>query len=138
MERLKAGWGWTEEEIRNLSPKQWHLIDRGAEFPKYRIIAEVVKAHGCLCHPKLGDKFVFHASGFLLPKETTFPRICVWALAPMVPFIYMVYDRIAQDTDPTSLSIDYIKCLDTGVECGGYGEVLFHIYCERHLKFDRR
>jgi len=132
MERLKAAFGWTEEQIRSLSPSQWKYLDNARKFGQYKVIAEVVKAENCIYQPKIGDKFVFSAAGELLPNECTFPALCVFALAPIfVPYVYVIQDRICEGVDPCGLVLDHIKCLDAGVEGGGFGEVLFRIYCEK-------
>ncbi len=44
-ERLKKLWGWTDEQIDNLTPKHWNLIDRGSRFDEYRLVAEVIDAN---------------------------------------------------------------------------------------------
>ena len=129
--RLEKLWGYTDEEVKNLTPKHWRFFDRGSKFDEYRLVAEVIKSRNCLGGARVGDRYVFHTSGFFLPQESTIRRPCLWAMVPMLPFSYMVYDRIALDVDPSSLSIDHIKCLDVGVEHGGYGEVVFKIYCEK-------
>ena len=129
--RLKKFWGWSDKQIDNLTPKHWQLIKQGHRFDEYRLIAEVTDVRNCLAGAKVGDKYVFHPSGFLLPNESTVRRFCLWAMAPMLPFSYMLYDRIALETDPSSFAIDRIGCSDVGVEEGGYGKVTFKVYCEK-------
>ena len=53
--------------------------------------------------------------------------------AAFVPFSFMFYDRIDRGDDPSEFWIDRIRCLDVGVDRGGYGETLFRIYCEKAL-----
>ena len=125
----KKVWGWDDEQIKGLSPKHQRLIERGEDFRKWRLVAEVLETRHCIAGLKKGDKYVFHGSGFLLPEETTCPKICLWAFASFVPFSFMLYDRIGQGEDPSEFWIDRIRCLDVGVERGGYGEVLFRMYC---------
>ncbi len=95
---------------------------------EYKIIAEVEKGENCMVGLKTGAKYVFTAGGVVLPDECT-GTLCLWALAPLVPFLYMVWDRIAEGLNPDSLFPDHVGCLDTGVECGGWGKALFRIYC---------
>jgi uncharacterized repeat protein (TIGR04076 family) len=128
-EKAKKIWGWTDEQIKSLSPKHQRLIEKGDEFRKWRVVAEVLEAKNCIAGLKKGDKYIFHGSGFLLPEESTCPKICLWALTSFVPFSFMLYDRIGQGDDPSEFWIDRVKCLDVGVERGGYGEVLFRMYC---------
>ena len=81
---------------------------------------------------QVGDKIVLTAGGNVILEETTFPAICVWALAPMLPLINVVYDRITDRTDdPSPKGWDHFHCADTGVEDGGIGRLLFRVYCEK-------
>ncbi len=128
IEKMKKIWGWTDEQINGLSSKHQRLIKKGDEFRKWRLVAEVLEAKNCIAGLKKGDKYIFHGSGFLLPEESTCPRICLWALTSFVPFSFMLYDRIGQGNDPSEFWIDRVRCLDVGVERGGYGEALFRLY----------
>ena len=128
---VKKIWGYSDEQIKSLPAKPQRLIERGDEFRTWRLVAEVLEARNCIADLKKGDKYLFHGSGFLLPDESTCPRICLWALASFVPFSFMLYDRIGQGQDPSEFWIDRIRCLDVGVERGGYGEALFRLYGEK-------
>ena len=91
-------------------------------------LQEVVQSRGCALHLKAGDKLVITSDGLVLADESTAP-LCLWALAPLVPWNYMVYDRLIEGQDPCEFGLDRIKCLDVGLECGGWGEVLMKVYC---------
>ncbi len=131
VEFLKTRYGFTDEQIQNLSPTQWRHVNAHNVRENCRIIAEVVWEKNCAIKPKKGDKFVLNAGGILLPQESTIPIMCLWAIANFLPFVHIVYDRIAQGLDPSPVGWDSVKCSDVGVECGGMGEVLFKIYCEK-------
>jgi uncharacterized repeat protein (TIGR04076 family) len=130
-ERMKKERGWTDRELDNLSPKQWERLDRTGRLVNYKMIAEVVQESHCAFKPKKGDKFVFHAGIILVPEESTFPTMCLWALARIFPYTFMIIDRICEGLDPNGIWYDHVKCADTGAGCGGLGEVLFKIYCEQ-------
>ena len=130
-ETVKKIWGWTDAEVERLGPKNLNLIEKGGQFRLWRLVAEVLEAKNCIAGLKKGHRYVMHASGFLLPEESTGPKICLWALAAFVPFSYMLYDRIGEGSDPSEFWIDRVRCLDVGVERGGYGEVLFRLFCEK-------
>ena len=121
---------YTEEEVKNLTRKQRELLCVGEDLFGYKMYAEVVKATHCGYLPKIGDRYVFSPAGVILPQECTWP-ICVWALAPMLPFFYMYYDRIRAGLDPSDMWTENIKCADIGTDCGGFGEVLFKIRFEK-------
>lgn len=131
--QMKEQFGWTDEQIDNYvltSPKKLKMIKEynSGRLREYKIIAEVIKSENCAEKLKKGDKFVFTSTGRPLPEETTAP-LCLWALAPVLPFTYMVWDRINEGLDPNGMVFDHFKCYDVGVECGGYGQVSLKVYC---------
>ncbi|MFC1923769.1 hypothetical protein ACFLXA_00135 [Chloroflexota bacterium] len=136
--RMKEEHGWTDEELDSLSLKQWRRLDLQPGFRDYWLIAEVVQAKHCGLDPKPGDKFVFASACILLPEESTFPAMCLWAMSRVFPFTNMVMDRIIEGLDPNDIWFDHVKCTDTGVGCGGLGEVLFRIHCEKVPKEKQR
>lgn len=129
MKKVKKIWGWTDDQVKGLSSKHQRLIERGEDFRKWRLVAEVLEVRNCIAGLKKGDQYVFQGSGFYLPEVSTCPKICLWAFASFVPFSFMLYDRIGQGGDPSEFWIDRVRCLDVGVEQGGYGETLFRLYC---------
>jgi len=131
VEKVKKIWGWTDEEFNLLNPKNRKLIEKGSRFRMLRLVAEVIESKNCIAGLKKGHRYVMQATGFLLPEESTCPKICLWALAAFVPFSFMLYDRIGEGIDTSEFWIDRIRCLDVGVDRGGYGESLFRLYCEK-------
>jgi uncharacterized repeat protein (TIGR04076 family) len=122
--------GYTEEDVKGLTRKQKELLLVGEDLYNYKMIAEVVKAKNCGYRPNIGDRYVFAPGGTIITEECTWP-ICVYALAPMLPFFYMYYDRIRAGLDPNDMWMENIKCADIGTDCGGFGEVLFKFTFEK-------
>lgn len=133
-EKLKQmaidAFGYTADEAEGLSDKQQLIIKSGARRRAYKVILEVVKSDNCGLKPKIGDRYVMNGSGMLITEECTFP-LCLWALGPILPISYVIFDRLSQGLDPNGHLFDHMKCTDTGVGCGGIGEVAFKIYCEK-------
>ncbi|MDY7019501.1 MAG: hypothetical protein SU899_05465 [Chloroflexota bacterium] len=130
--KMKERVGWTDEELDILSPKDWAFVDRIHKLRHYKMVAEVVQINGhCDLLPKVGDKYVFDAGGILIPEETTFPRICSWALAGIFPLTFMVMDRTLAGLDPNEMWRDRASCMDLGIGDGGLGQVIFRVYCEK-------
>ena len=127
---------YTEEEIKGLTKKQRDILCAGEDLYGYKMVAEVVKASHCGYQPKVGDRYVFAPGGTVIPEECTWP-ICVYALAPMLPFFYMYYDRIRAGQDPNDMWMENIKCADIGTDCGGFGEVLFKITFEKNTEEEK-
>ncbi len=127
--------GWSEEQAKsfvpNLTPYQKRFMKHVPDFFNYKIIQEVVWAKNCARNPKPGDKTVFAAVGMFLPEESTFPGcgFCTFAITQILPFLYVVYDRICSGLDPSPMGINYIKCPDIEPAEGGTGSVLFKVYC---------
>jgi uncharacterized repeat protein (TIGR04076 family) len=128
---LKEFQKYTDEQIESMTPATRRVMNAAPKFEENNMIAEVVWAHHCFHQPKPGDKYVFRTSGRFVPEESTHPGSCLWALARFLPFIHIVYDRLAEGLDPSPVGWDHVKCADPGIGCGGCGEVLFKIYCEK-------
>lgn len=126
---IKA-FGFTAEQVDSLSEKQQAIIKGASARRAYKMIMEVMSSENCAYKPKIGDRYVTTGSGMLLTEECTFP-ICLWALAPMLPISYVVFDRLTHGLDPNGHVYDHMKCTDTGVGCGGIGEVAFKVHCEK-------
>ena len=130
--KLRERGGWTDEELARLSPKQWSFLDRQHKLRHYKIIAEVVRIiDHCELQPKIGDKFAFNGEGILIPEETTFAKVCLWALAGIFPLSLMAMDRILDGLDPNEMWRDQVSCMDNSVQDGGLGRVVFKVYCEK-------
>ena len=130
--KLKERVGWTDDELNRLSLKHWRFLDRQHKLRHYKLIAEVVRMiDHCELQPKIGDKFVFNGEGILIPEETTFPRVCLWALAGIYPLSLMTMDRILEGLDPNDIWRDQVSCMDTCIRDGGLGQVIFKVYCEK-------
>lgn len=126
----KDALGFDDKQIEMLSEKQQKIIQGSPARKAYKVIMEVVKSENCGYKPEVGDRYVMNGSGMIIPEECTFP-LCLWALAPILPVSYVIFDRLSQGQEPNGHLFEYMKCTDTGVGCGGIGEVAFKIYCEK-------
>lgn len=128
LEMMKQTLGYSDEEFEKWKavPRNMQIAERMPNFMKYEIVAEVKKAHGCAVGHKPGDKFYFNASGVLLCKKGI-PNICAGALMPVLPFAWGVLDKVAMGQDPQQIAFHHVKCLDVGLDNGGWGEILMEI-----------
>jgi len=132
---LKEFQGYTDEQIESLTPACRRVLNAAPKFEDYNMIAEVVWARHCFHKYEPGDKYVYRASGRFVPEEGTPRGFCLWAIARHLPFIHIVYDRLAEGLEDISpKGWDHVKCADPGIGNGGCGEVLFKIYCEKVRK----
>jgi len=132
--RIKRVYGYTDEDIASFSPKQRRL--HGFELTRmdHRMIAEVVEVENCAAQHKVGDKYVYGDGGALLPEESTVKWFCCWAIAPIMPFFYMFYDRMSMGLNPADMAFEYFHCTDTGLKCGGWGKCMFEVHWEKVSK----
>jgi len=124
--------GWTDDDIDHLTPAQRNLISNLDKLHKHKLVAEVVEVKGCAYRPRIGDKYVFTATGRLIPEESTFPKICAAAIAQMISWVWMTHDRVLSGVDTTQpFFLDRVRCLDMGPERGGWGNVVFKMYIQK-------
>lgn len=115
---------FSEHQLESLSEKQQKIIKSRPLRQAHKIIMEVVKAENCALKPKVGDRYVMSVGGVLMPEESTFP-LCLWALAPMLPINFVIFDRVSQGQDPNGHLLDSTKCACV------LGKVTFKVYCEK-------
>lgn len=127
-EFVKKMFSFSEDDLAKLTPDHWRVYAKLPELAQYRIKAKVVRTQHCAMH-KCGDQYVFEPGGLLHPEESS--PMCLWALAHMLPFAFMVFDRVVEGSDPNGLAIKYINCADTGLECFGTGQATFKFEVER-------
>lgn len=120
----------TDAEVESMkkNPKSVKLIRNSPDLVRKKIVAEVVQAKHCVCH-RVGDKFVFRVVGSMVREETC-ESPCLYALGPLATLGYIIFDRVAAGLDTSELMIDTIRCMDTGIECGGVGEMLMKVRVE--------
>ena len=122
----------SDEQLKKITPTQWRVMESAPGRHQYRMVAEVLDSQTCSAGHQKGQKYVFSVSGYLLPEESTVTNLCLFAIAPMLPFILIVYDRLAEGLeDPSPKGWDSVQCADVGLDCGGIGQVLFRVYCEK-------
>ena len=109
-----------------LTQKNWMRLDRVHKLKNYKITAEGVKINGhCALIPKMGDKYVFTNGAILELEESTFPGVCLWALAGIYPINLVFIEHIVAGHDPNDILRDQVTCMDLALGSGGLGQVVF-------------
>ena len=55
-------------------------------------------------------------------------RLCVYLLSQLTIPVALINERLSEGLDPNQFHFTHsVRCPDTGVECGGYGEVMVEI-----------
>ncbi len=122
--------GYSDEEMKNIpadDPRR-RQVDRLAKAaPRYSLVAEVVKARNCNSGYKPGDKFILDVDGNFITKLCP-PRLCVYLTSQLVVPVALINERLSEALDPNQFHFMHrVCCLDVGVECAGYGEVMLEI-----------
>jgi hypothetical protein len=100
-------------------------IKRLAEAaPKYSIEAKIVSAKNCNTGYKEGDRFTLDVDDNFISKPCP-KRLCVYLVSQLTIPVALINERLSEDLDPNGFHfMRYVRCLDAGVECMGYGEVM--------------
>jgi len=122
--------GYSAADLEHISENdpRARLINRMPDaFKRYSIVAEVVQARHCNTGYKVGDRFVLDADGnfitTLCPK-----KICVYAISQLIVPVALINERFSEGLPPDEFHfMHYMRCLDTGVECMGYGGVMLKV-----------
>ena len=105
--------------------------------PKYSIVAEVVKARNCNSGYRAGDQFVLDVDGNFIGKLCP-QRLCVYAVSQFALPVALINERLGEGLDPNQCHfMKFVRCLDVGVECAGYGEVMFEIKTVPRIKIPK-
>lgn len=120
----------TNEEVNILKndPKRSQAIERGADLVRTKIVAEVVQAKNCAVHDA-GARYVVRGNGAILPKDVQ-NNLCLDCMPLLVPFQHMVYDKLLSGEDVSGMQ-SFVRCPDTGVECGGIGTAMLKLSVEK-------
>jgi len=128
--KAKEAMGFTDEQIDILKsdPKRSQAIERGRELVRTKVVAEVIEARNCAVHDA-GAKYVIRGNGAILPKDAQ-NNMCLDCMPLIVPFQHMVYDKVLAGEDVSGME-GYVRCPDTGVECGGMGVATLKLTVEQ-------
>lgn len=122
--------GYTEAEITQFQSDdpRVRLMERlGRAAARYSIAAEVVQARHCNSGYQVGDTFYLDVDGNFLTKFCP-PRLCVYLMSQLVVPVALINERLSEGLDPNQFHFMHeVRCLDVGVECGGYGEVRLRV-----------
>lgn len=116
LEKFKEG-GHRVRQIERLSPAS----------KRYSIEADVVKSRGCNSGYKIGDKFMMDVDGNFISKLCP-KRMCVYLISQLSIPVALINERLSEGLDPKQFHfMHYVRCLDVGVDCSGYGEVMLRV-----------
>lgn len=119
--------GYTDLEMEMFSQENTRVrhvnrLYRSASL--YSIQVEIVSARHCNSGYQKGDKFILDINGNLISKHCP-KRLCVYLVSQFIIPVALINERLSEEHKPNDFHfMRNVKCLDTGVECLGYGEVM--------------
>jgi len=128
---LKQLIGITDEDMDRLSPGVQRMLSAAPQVMGHKIIAEVIDSKYCAAGVKVGDKVVIGPGGGTVNAEESTCPLCIGLLAPLMPHVYLVWERLVEGLDSNEMISPYGECHDTGLEHGGLGKVHFKVYTEK-------
>ena len=131
----RVGYRDAEREAFQEGDPRLRHIDRLARVAaRYSLAAEVVKARHCNSGYRVGDRFILDVDGNFLTRLFP-PRLCVYLISQLMVPVALINERLSEGLDPNQFHFMHqVRCLDVGVECGGYGEVLLEIKVVPRIK----
>ena len=106
----------------------------GRAAARYSLQVQVVRAWNCNSGYQEGDKFILDVDGNFITKFCP-QRLCVYLLSQLVVPVALINERLSEGLDPNQFHFMHqVRCLDVGVECAGYGEVMLKVQVVPRVK----
>ena len=122
--------GYTKSQIDSFHEGGHRIrqVERLSEAaPHFAIEAEVVDAKNCNSGHQHGQKFILDVDGNFITKLCP-KKMCIYLISQLAIPVALINERFSEQLDPNDFHfMRYVKCLDSGVECLGYGEVMMKV-----------
>ncbi|SPF32870.1 conserved hypothetical protein [Syntrophobacter sp. SbD1] len=129
--------GYTEPEVEKFHEgghriRQVSRLSRAAA--KYSILAEVVNSRNCNSGHIAGQTFLLDVDGNFITRLCP-NRMCVYLISQLTIPVALINERLSESLEPNDFHfMRYLRCLDTGVDCYGYGEVMLKVQVVPRVK----
>ena len=122
--------GYSESEIEKFQEgghRIRHVKRLAKTAPLFSIEAEVMNTRHCNSGHEKGQKFVMDVDGNFVTKLCP-KKMCVYLISQLTIPVALINERLSEGHDPNAFHfMKYVRCLDAGVECLGYGEVTLKV-----------
>jgi hypothetical protein len=129
--------GYSQADLANFQagdPRVRQMERLGRAAAKYSIQAEVVQARHCNSGYQGGDTFILDVDGNFIPKFCP-KRLCVYLISQLAVPVALINERLSEGLDPNQFHFMHqVRCLDVGVDCRGYGEVMLKVQVVPRVK----
>jgi uncharacterized repeat protein (TIGR04076 family) len=123
--------GYTEEELAKFreDPHKEYILEHAHLLDEWTIVAEVIASHGCATDHQVGHRFYFSPHGVFLSERGP-AKPCLHILTAVSPAVIVIQERILSGLSPEPHMLRHVGCIDTGVACGGWGQVALRLYTQ--------
>ena len=130
IERYGKRVGYSDSELEKFQEEEHRVryLRRAVEVGTlYSIEAEVIRSRHCNSGYEKGQKFIMDVEGNFITKLCP-KKMCVYLISQLTVPIALINERLSEGHEPNDFHfMRYVSCLDTGVECMGYGEVMLKV-----------
>ncbi|MBI4786975.1 MAG: hypothetical protein HY782_08020 [Chloroflexi bacterium] len=130
IERYGKRVGYTDQEIEMFQEKGHrtrHVRRLSQVAARYSIQAEVINARHCNAGHIVGQKLILDIDGNFITKHCP-QRMCVYLISQLTIPVALINERLSEGHEPNDFHfMRQVRCLDVGVECLGYGEVMIQV-----------
>jgi len=125
---MKKHLGYTKEEMQVFreNPRNADILEKVPTLMGKTMVLEVVDSHGCNSQHNVGDRFYFDGAGNLLTKRCP-KKVCIYALNAAAGLIFASNELVYAGVDPNEMRFKRAGRFDVGVQCGGWGRVVFEL-----------
>ena len=122
--------GYSESELKSFQAgghrvRQVRRLAQAAS--KYSIQATVISARHCNSGHKEGQAFVLDVDGNFITRLCP-KRMCVYLISQLSIPVALINERLSEGLEPNDFHfMRNVRCLDVGVDCMGYGEVMVKV-----------
>jgi len=111
-----------------------HVKRLSKAAPLYSIAAEVVRSRHCNSGHIEGQKFILDIDGNFITNHCP-KKMCVYLVSQLTIPVALINERLSEGHKPNDFHfMRYVRCLDTGVDCLGYGEVMLKVQVVPRVK----
>ncbi len=130
IERYGERVGYSESELERFQEEEHRVryLRRAVEVATlYSIEAEVIRSRHCNSGYEKGQKFIMDVEGNFITKLCP-KKMCVYLISQLTVPVALINERLSEGHEPNDFHfMRYVRCLDTGIECMGYGEVMLKV-----------
>ena len=122
--------GYSESELNTFyagGHRVRHVRQLAQMASKYSIQASVISARHCNSGHKEGQTFILDLDGNFITRLCP-KRMCVYLISQLTIPVALINERFSEGLEPNDFHfMRHVRCLDVGVDCYGYGEVMVKV-----------